>query len=69
VSFDGFALMALKIVMSREIFDALPAISCGEIETKRSATLRKTRIGTYWYVVDQQERRKAIEIRTFVRED
>jgi hypothetical protein len=60
---------ASKLVMSREIFDSLPTVSCDDIEASRGSCWVKTLTGDYWYAVDQQGKYKLIEIRAYVRED
>lgn len=64
------SLLASKIVISREVFEALPTLSSDDIEgLRRSPSLHKTSIGGRWYAVDQQWALTPIKISAFVREE
>ena len=57
---------APKTIMSGEIFESLPTVSCDDIEAPRRGTFCKTLIGTQWYMIDQEGARAPIEIRRYV---
>jgi hypothetical protein len=73
MSFQMTIHMLPKILMSREIFEALPQVY--DFAAPRG-TLRKALIGARWYAIDPQpkagepvEFAHPIEIGAFVRED
>ena len=68
ISAGGAPLRHLAaILMTRELFESLPTVCCGNNEAP-PASMHKTLIDGQWYAINQEGSLNPIEIRTFILE-
>jgi hypothetical protein len=66
VSFDRITLMTSKLAMTREVFDELPEVHLGKLDSPRN--VHKIVVRGRWYALDETGEAMPIQIGTFVRE-